>query len=562
MTARDASSSRSKAAPQGSGRLAGKKAPARKPAKKQKKKQAAKPRAVRSKFYFDEEAADRVCDFFRLFLRHSKGEWSGSPFVLEPWQAHALREAFGWKRRSDGTRRYRTLYMKVPRKNGKSTLAAGLAAFLTLGDAEPGAEVYSCANKKEQAAIVFGEAARMVKASPELASMAEVLKAAVVVHDTFSAYRVLSSDAGGTDGLNPHGLVQDEFHELRDRPLWEKLTTGGASRRQPMTIVLTTAGVGRHTLYAELDAHARRVLEDPGLDESFLPIVYQADPTDDWHDPKVWAKANPNLGVSVKMDYLIEQHRRAVLMPAYENTFKRYHLNIDTEQETRWMNMEAWDACSGETAGDELRGRKCYIGLDLSRRVDVTAAVASFPDDSGGFDVLPIFFVPEEGLEAREKRDDFPYRRFVQQGLIVATPGNVIDYSFIRTHLLGWARIYQVEEVAYDPYGATQLALQLQDDGLTCVEFQQNWKWISEPTKALEALVLSRKLRHGGNPVLRWMVSNTAIEIDSQGNIKPSKRKSTGRIDGVPALVMAIGRATLTAKEPPSIYEKQGIRTL
>lgn len=503
-----------------------------------------------------------MCEFFRLFLRHSKGEWAGSPFVLEPWEAQLLRTAFGWKRRSDGTRRYRTVYLKVPRKNGKSTLAAGAAAYLTFGDDEPGAEVYSCANKREQAGLVFGEAARMVKASPELVSMGEVLKSSIVVHDTLSCYRVLSSDAGGTDGLNPHGLVQDEYHELRDRALWEKLTTGGAARRQPMTIILTTAGVGRHTLYAEMDAHARRVMEDPSLDESFLPVMYQADQTDDWHDPAVWAKANPNLGVSVKMAYLVEQHRRAVLMPGYENTFKRYHLNIDTEQETRWMNMEAWDACSGETPDAELVGRKCFIGLDLSRRVDVTAAVVVFPDDAGGFDMRAMFFVPEAGLAERDKRDDFPYSRCVRDGLILATPGNVIDYSFIREQILRWARVYQVEEVAYDPYGATQLALQLQDDGLTCVEVPQNWRHISEPTKTVEALVLSGKLRHGGNPVMRWMVSNTAIEIDTQGNIRPSKRKSTGRIDGVPALVMGVGRATLRAQEQPSVYESQGIRTL
>lgn len=512
------------------------------------------------RYFFDRAAADHVCDFFELLLVHTTGEWAGQPFKLRPWQRKLLRTAFGWKRRSDGLRRYRRVYLKVPRKNGKSTLAAGVALYLTFADREPRAEVYGAANDKDQAGIVFREAKRMIEASPALREQCSLFRSSIVVPDTLASYQVLSSESSNKDGLNIHGLVVDELHELHDRDLWEKLTTAMGSRRQPMTFIATTAGVGREGVYAELDAHARRVLDGTADDDELLAVVYQAEPGDDWRSKATWRKANPNYGVSVKPDFLAAQCRQAVLVPGYENAFKRYHLNLDTEQDVRWLNMESWDACGGEIDADELACRPCWIGLDLSRRVDLTAAVLLFPDGDR-FLAVPRFWVPREGLDDKGRRDGVPLRSWVDQGLVTATDGSVIDYSYIRQELLEAAKRYDVREVAYDPYSATQLALQLQDDGLTCVEHRQGFVSMSEPAKKLEELVLRRRLLHGGNPVLRWNIGNVTIETDAAGNIKPSKRKSTGRIDGVVALIMAISRATLQPVVT-SVYERRGLLTM
>ncbi len=521
----------------------------------------ARKRTGPSPYYFDETAAARVTQFFELFLVHSKGEWAGQPFRLEAWQARIIRQAFGWKRRSDHLRRYRTLYIRVPKKNGKSTLAAGIACYLTFADGEPGAEVYGIANDKMQAKIVFGEAVRMVRACPELRDMCQIYKEAIVVPDTMASYQALSSESGNKDGLNTHGLVVDELHEFTDRKLWGTLMTAMASRRPPMAVVCTTAGVGRHTLYAEVDGHAQKVADGTVQDDSFLPVLFGA-PTDaDWHSPRTWRSANPNYGISVKPEFLEEQHRKAVLMPGYENSFKRYHLNIDTEQDVRWLSMDAWDRCGEPIEEAALAGAECYVGLDLSSRKDITASVAVFPRDNGEYWALARFYVPAEALAEREKRDDVPYARWVEQGLMCATPGNVIDYSFIRADLERWAKAHDVREIAYDPWGATQLALQLQDDGMTCVEHRQGFKSMSEPAKKLEELMLGRKLRHGGNPVLRWMAGNAAVEVDAAENIKPSKKRSTARIDGVVALCMGLGRATLN-RQKPSVYDSRGLIVL
>ena len=510
--------------------------------------------------WFDSTAAGRAVEFFSKCLVHSTGEWAGRPFVLEAWQEQIVRRLFGWKRR-DGTRRFRTLYLRVPRKNGKSTLAAGIALYLTTADEEPRADVYGAANDRDQAKLIFAEASRMVKASQALSEICQVFTKSIVVPTTLSAYTTLASDAGTADGLNPHAVLIDEIHELKDRPFYEKLTTAGASRRQPLTVITTTAGIGRHTIEHDLHQHALKVLGGLVRDDAFMPVLFEASPEDDWHDPRVWQRVNPNYGVSVKPAYLEQQHRQAELIPGYENAFKRYHLNLDTEQETRWIKVEAWDRCAGPATLEALKGKTACIGLDLSKRTDLSAMVAIVPEGDD-FNVLARFFAPEDGVDERARRDDVPYRRWAADGLLTLTPGNVIDYSYIRGAVGEWAKALAVKEVAYDPYGATQLALQLQDDGIECVEHRQGFISMSEPSKKLEELVLSRRLRHGGNPILRWMIGNVSIEEDAAGNIKPSKRKSTARIDGIVALVMALGRATLGALEPPSVYEQRGIITL
>jgi len=521
------------------------------------------PRTYRGEFVFVEEDANHATTFFETYLRHSKGEWAGRLFSLSPWQRDLVREIFGWRRISDRSRRYRTVYIEVPRKNGKSTFAAGLALYLATADDEPGAEVYSAAADRDQASIVFREAAEMVRQCDELRELCEVQTKAIVIAETTSVYRVLSADAHTKHGLNAHGIVFDELHAQPNRDLWDVLTTSVGARRNPLAVAITTAGFDRNSICYEMHEYAAKVRDGVIDDPSFLPVIFAADEGDDWTSPATWRKANPNLGVSVSEEYLANECRKAKELPGYENTFKRLHLNLWTEQETRWIPVETWDSNDLPVAEEhELRGRRCYVGLDLATTTDIAAAVRVFPRDDGTFDVLPTFFVPAENAEKRARRDRVPYPVWIREGKIVATPGNVIDYERIKAEILRWSRLYDLREIAFDPWSATQIALQLDAEGAKTVEVRQGYATLSEPSKAFEKFVLARKIRHGGNPVLRWMVSNVAIEIDAAGNIKPSKKRSRERIDGVVACVMALARSTVPEETGRSIYRSRGLVSL
>lgn len=503
-------------------------------------------------FYYDAEAAERAVRFFSTCLTHTKGEWAGQPLVLSDWQAdQIIRPLFGWKRK-DGTRKYRTAYIQIPRKAGKSTLAAGIALYLLLADGEPGAEVYSAAADREQAAIVFEMAKGMADASPALRRRVQPFKRSLVMPSTASSYKVLSSDAYTKHGLNAHGIVVDEVHALPDRELWDVLTTSTGARRQPLTVAITTAGFDRHSLCFELYDYACKVRDGIITDESFLPVIFEADADDDWKSPATWHKAHPGLGVSVKEEYFAQECAKAQQLPSYENTFKRLLLNIWTEQDTRWLSMDAWDK-SGTDLPD-LEGRACYAGLDLSTTTDITALVLAFPD-GGKVHLMPFFWVPQEGIHKRAKRDRVPYDVWVKQGHIEATQGSVIDYEVIRARINELAARFHIKEIAIDRWNATQLATQLTGDGFEVVGFGQGYASMSAPAKELEKLILGQTLNHGKNPVLRWMASNVAIEQDAAGNIKASKAKSTERIDGVVASLMALGRVIANQEDMPSVYE-------
>src|SRR5437867_9476418 len=334
--------------------------------------------ARKSRFWFDEEAAERACSFFEDMLVHVKGEWAGQPFVLEPWQRDIARSLFGWKRR-DGTRRYRIAYIEVPKKNGKSTLVAGIGLYLLTADGEQGGEVYSAAADREQAAIVFSTAKSVVQASPELAARCETYHRSIVVPRTGSSYKVLSADVPTKHGLNPSGILFDELHAQPNRELWETLVTGGAARRQPLVVAITTAGYDRQSICYELHDHAVKVRDGIIHDDAFLPVIYAADEAGDWTDPKVWKKANPSLGVSVKVDFIREECERAKENPRKQNSFRRLHLNQWTEQSTRWIDMGVWAECAGAVDAEALQGRICYAGLDLSSTTDLSAFVLLFP---------------------------------------------------------------------------------------------------------------------------------------------------------------------------------------
>lgn len=381
-----------------------------------------------------------------------------------------------------------------------------------------------------------------------------------MVHlESASSYKVLSADAFTKHGLNAHGVVVDEVHTQRNRELIDVLTTSVGSRRQPVEVYITTAGYDRKSICWELYDYAVRV--DKGIieDDAFLPVLFAADAEDDWTDEAVWAKANPGLGHSLKVEYLRAECKKAREIAAYENTFKRLHLNIWTEQEHRWLQVESiWDPCNTPVPPIELlRGRRAWVGVDLSTTTDITAVVALVedPDQPDEYDVLPFFFVPEERIAVRAKRDRVPYDLWREQGHLIATEGNVVDYEAVRLKIHELGEILNIIEIPIDRWNSTGLQTQLAGDGFTVAQFGQGFASMSAPTKELEVMLLRRGIRHGGHPVLRWMAANVAVAQDPAGNIKPAKDKSSDRIDGIVALVMAIGRAIAQEVEEPPKYQ-------
>jgi phage terminase large subunit-like protein len=504
---------------------------------------------------FDLTAARHAIDFFG-FLRHSKGEWAGQTFALAPWQAFVVGCLFGWHR-PDGLRRFRTAYCAVPRKNGKSTLSAGIGLYLLVADGEQGAEIYSAATSRDQARIVFDEAKRMVGSSPALKRRVGILINNLHVAATASRFMPLSSDSSTMDGLNVHGAIIDELHAHRTRNVVDVLETATGARRQPLLFEITTAGYDRHSICYEHHDYAIKVLEGTVPDDSWFAYIASADEEDDWTDPKVWQKANPSFNLSVKEDDLRRKAEKAIALPGAQNAFRRMHLNEWTEQAERWIDLAAWDACDGPVHLEQLRGRACFGGLDLSTTTDVTALAWVFPPDGGDdlWRVLSRYFVPSENLRKRAERDRVPYDLWAAQGFIQATPGNVVDYGAIEERIRQDSALFDVREIAYDPWNATHIALRLQEEGAAMVEFRQGFRSMAAPTRELEKLIVSKTLAHGGNPVTRWMASNVAVAQDPAGNLKPAKDKSTERIDGIVAIVMALGRAMVAQEEPHPSYQ-------
>jgi phage terminase large subunit-like protein len=509
---------------------------------------------------FDPAAAQHATDFFG-FLKHSKGEWAGQPFALQPWQTFLVASLFGWKR-NDGLRRFRTAYNEVARKSGKSTLAAGIGLHLFFADGEPGAEVYTAATKRDQARITHGEATRMVQASPVLRRRIGVVRDNLHVVSTASKFEPLGADADFMDGLNVHGAIIDELHAHRTREVWDVLETATGARRQPLLFAITTAGFDRETICWELHEYALKVLEGVIDDDSFFAFLSAFDEGDDWADEAVWAKANPSLGVSVKLDDLRRKAAKAKETPAAQNAFRRLHLCEWTQQEERWLDIEAWNACAFPVDPDALRGRRCLAGLDLSSTTDLTALVLYFPRDDGPSEVLPFFFMPADNVLQRVRSDRVPFDAWAREGHLQLTEGNIVDYAAIREKVHDLAEAYPIAEIAYDRWNATGLITQLQGDGLTMVPFGQGFASMSAPVKELEKLVLGRELAHGGHPVLRWNVANAMVRQDPAGNHKLDKAKSRDRVDGVVALAMAIGRAMVAPKPFRSVYEDRGVLIL
>lgn len=526
-------------------------------------------------FYFDEMDAERVIRFTERFCKHHKGEWAGQKLLLEDWQKFVLRCVFGWKR-SDGRRRFTEAYEEVGRKNGKSEKVAAVGNYLMVADDEPGAEVYSTATKEDQAKIIWSASKEMVKQSPDLKKHVKIMQKTLICERTMSFFKPLGSDSDTLDGLNPHGHLCDEMHAHKKRELYDVMATAMGARRQPLTFIITTAGVyDPESIGWEMHTRAQQVLDGVVEDDHFFAIIFAADeehtdengikvPADDWRDPKTWYKANPNLGISVKYDYLVEQCEKAKKQPSFLNTFLRLHLNVWTQQVTRWISLEHWNACPKPTPVltlQDCKGRAAYGGLDLSTKVDICAAAFALPDGEY-YDMFWRFWVPEELVKERARTAKKPdYAAWVRAGWLCTTPGNVVDYEFIRRDIVGIAQVVNLKQLGYDPWNATQLATQLTGDfgEDVLLEMRQGMKTLSEPSKEFEKLVMSKKLRHYDNPVMRWMVDNAAIRRDANDNIAPDKRSAVGKIDGLVAGIMALGRAILVPPEQKSVYELRGV---
>jgi phage terminase large subunit-like protein len=516
------------------------------------------------RYWFDERAADKAAAFFPRYLRFTKGEWAGRPFVLEKWQEEdIIRPLFGWKRK-DGTRRYRRCIVWIPRKNGKTELAGGVSLLALMADAEFGGEVYSIASGGDQAKIVFDIATTMVGASEDLSRHLETFKTSIYCPELGASFKPLTGRPKGKHGLNPSGIIGDEVHEWPDADLYTFVHQGTAGRRQPIEFLISTFGT-RGGYGWQLWRECERILSGESEDQVTLVVVYRADEKDDWTDPKTWAKANPNYPTSPKHDYLEEECRKAQSSPRLENDFKRYHLNIWTEQAVRWLPMDAWGPASDEWKKPEfeerLVGRRCFGGVDLSSTTDLTAYCLWFPpeDADGMWIKLTRAFVPEDNIERRVRQDRVPYDEWVRSGALHATPGNVVDYEFVKHAIFEDARRFRIDAIGIDQFLAVQLALQLREEGVNAVLMRQGFLTLSAPSKELERLVLSRRLDHGGHPVARWCAANAAVVSDPAGNIKPAKDKSTERIDVIAADVNALGMAIADEAEEPSVYEDRGI---
>lgn len=512
--------------------------------------------------YFDAASARKVIEFFG-FLKHSKGEWAGQTITLEPWQAFILWVIFGWKK-ADGTRRFRTAYEEVARKNGKTTIAAGIGLYLMFADGEPGAEVYTAATKRDQARIAHSEATRMVKASPSLRKRIQVYKDNLSISGTASKYEPLGADADTMDGLHVHGAIIDELHAHKTRDVVDKLDTATGSRRQPLLFMITTAGFDRQSVCYEMHEYTQKVLEGIIQDDTFFGIIFSLDEGDDWQDESVWIKANPNLGVSKKFEDLQRKANKAKEMPSALFAFLRLELNVWTQSETKWIDADRWRECGKAVDAAGLRGRKCYGGLDLSSNIDISAEVLVFPPETGEDDykVLCRFWVPEASMHKRSHDDRVPYEAWVREGFITATPGDVIDYDFIFAQIDEDAQVYDLSEMAFDRWGATKIVQEIEEHGLTCVQFGQGFASMSPPMKELERLILDKKLAHGNNPVLNWMADNLVVRQDPAGNIKPDKERSRERIDGMVALAMALDRALRNEGDGSSVYDERDIREI
>lgn len=521
---------------------------------------------------FDRQQALRAINFCHRRIKHpvdNEPIHAGDPFILSPWMQAFLWILFGW-RTTDGKRRFRSVYLEVARGNAKSYLLSAIGLYILVGEGVHGAEVYSVAMKKEQAKIIFDTALDMAEASPKLSEITgSKISSNLRSVEKAAKMMALSSDAKSLDGLRPSAILADEIHawvRKKSRAVWAKCKTALGKKPGSIMISGTTAGDDRHSLCYEQHTYGKLVLDAVIEDDSYLPWIAALDPDkDDPFDESLWIKANPNLGVSVELDTLRAQAKQARSIPSEYTEFLRYRCNIWTERAIAWMPLKVWNACTEPVDEKALEKRPCFAGLDLSSSEDLTALVLVFPPygEDKIWRLLPYFWLPGESIKARVEQDNVPYDKWVRDGHITKTDGNVIDRDAIRNKIKELAKLYDIREVCFDPWHADELAQKLQDqDGLTVAPIRQGTQSLNAPMKRLMELALSKQLAHGGHPVLRWNAANVVATGDSNGNIKPDKAESTERIDGMSATITAMARAIVVPVDKRSVYETRGVLTL
>ncbi len=503
-------------------------------------------------WHFDRKAAQRAIRFIES-LRHTKGEWAGQKFLLEPWQQFVLWNIFGWML-ADGTRRFRYAYIEIARKNGKTALSAGIGLYMLFADGESRPEVYS-------AATVNSDAAEIVK-STDLKKYLSVFRNSITYEAKGGMLKPLSSDYGTHDGLNPSCGIIDEFHAHKDSGMFDVIKSAFGARRQPLMFIITTAGFNKSGACFSYRDNVIKVLRGVNTDDSLFGIIYTLDEREEWDNPKMWVKANPNLGVSLSVDYLADQVKDAKNRPEAVRNVMTKNVNLWVDAERTWILDDAWMACVGDTDPATLRGCDCWGGLDLSNVGDVTAFVLLFHENDR-FQLLPHFWIPEEKMREKVRKENINYDAWVRGGYVTVTPGNVVDYDFVKADILRIAADYNLKSSAYDRWNASQTIIDLSNEGMEFSPFGQGFGSMSAPTKQFEVLVLTGEIEHFGNPVLRWMLASTAVKSDPAGNIKPDKEKSSQKIDGIVAAIMALGEwLTFQAKNESNPYNDRGMLTL
>lgn len=512
--------------------------------------------------HYDKKKADRAVTFIEN-LCHTKGKWAGTPFWLLPWQEQLIRDIFGIVK-ADGNRQFRTAFVEICKKVGKSELAAAVALYLLYADNEPSAEVYGAAADRQQASIVFDVAKQMVEMSPALMKRSKLMGATkrIVNYSNAGYYQVLSAEVGGKHGFSVSGLVFDEIHTQPNRQLYDVLTKGSSDARQnPLHFIITTAGNDRHSIAYELHTKAVDILEGRRVDPTFYPVVYGLKDDEDWEDEENWYKVNPSLGYTVDIERLRDAYREAKQNPADEVTFKWLRCNMWVSSTVAWIPDAIYMRGNEPIDMDALAGRDCYAGLDLSSTGDITALVLIFPprDEEEKYVLLPYFWIPEETIPRRVKANSVPYDIWEKQGYIMSTEGNVIHYDFIEKFIMDLSEKYHILEIAVDRWNATQMIQNLEGEGFTIVPFGQGFSSMSAPTKEFYRLLMEGRIIHGGNPVLRWMAGNVVIDTDPAGNIKVTKAKSKEKIDGIVAAIMALDRCIRQEGQSGSVYDERGL---
>ena len=511
---------------------------------------------------YDKKKADRAVTFIEN-LCHTKGKWAGTPFWLLPWQEQLIRDIFGIVK-ADGNRQFRTAFVEICKKVGKSELAAAVALYLLYADNEPSAEVYGAAADRQQASIVFDVAKQMVEMSPALMKRSKLMGATkrIVNYGNAGYYQVLSAEVGGKHGFSVSGLVFDEIHTQPNRQLYDVLTKGSSDARQnPLHFIITTAGNDRHSIAYELHTKAVDILEGRRVDPTFYPVVYGLKDDDDWEDEANWYKVNPSLGYTVDIERLRDAYREAKQNPADEVTFKWLRCNMWVSSTVAWIPDAIYMRGNESIEAASLEGRDCYAGLDLSSTGDITALVLIFPprDENEKYVLLPYFWIPEETIPRRVKANSVPYDIWEKQGYIMSAEGNVIHYDFIEKFIMYLSEKYHILEIAVDRWNATQMIQNLEGEGFTIIPFGQGFSSMSAPTKEFYRLLMEGRIIHGGNPVLRWMAGNVVIDTDPAGNIKVTKAKSKEKIDGIVAAIMALDRCIRQEGQSGSVYDERGL---